>query len=182
MVNTSDFQQYVYLQTRFGPLRVCARNTGLYEVAFVTKDKISNPENFPTSAKPIPSTESNPIVTIVQTFVDWLRDYEACRFRNIDFPLDFGRTSAFARAILLTCLEIPPGKTRTYRQLAVDAGLSPSHARAVARVMANNRLPLVIPCHRVVASNGFGGYGPGISIKITLLQHEAPRPSHNGLL
>lgn len=178
---TLDFQQYVYLQTRFGALCVCARNTGLCEVAFLTKDKVSNIENFSTTSKNIFSIESNSIITILQTFIDWLRDYEACHFRNIDFPLDFGRSSAFEQKILLTCLTIPPGQTRTYRQLAVDAGLSPSYARAVARVMANNHLPLVIPCHRVVASNGFGGYGPGVSVKITLLQHEALFPFHGGL-
>lgn len=70
--------------------------------------------------------------------------------------------------------EIPVGQTRTYSQLAQQIGSGP---RAVANACGANKLPLLVPCHRVVAKNGLGGfmggrYGESIAIKRWLLQHE----------
>lgn len=71
--------------------------------------------------------------------------------------------------------DIPYGETRRYGELAAQIG---SSARAVANACRANPLPLLIPCHRVVAANGTGGYmgqtgGEGLAIKQWLLQHEA---------
>lgn len=71
-------------------------------------------------------------------------------------------TSAFQRRVLAECRRIPYGSTVTYGQLAAKAG-SPGASRAVGNCMAGNRIPLVIPCHRVVRSDGqIGSYSaPG---------------------
>lgn len=67
------------------------------------------------------------------------------------------------------------GETRSYRQLAALAG-RPAAARAVGTAMARNPIPLVLPCHRVLASGGaLGGYGPGLAVKERLLAHEGAR-------
>ena len=83
--------------------------------------------------------------------------------------------SPFARRVLEACRRIPYGQTRSYAQLAAAAG-SPGAARAVGRVMASNRVPLVIPCHRVVGSAGkLGGFSApgGLETKRRLLDLEA---------
>ncbi len=162
---------HLYLQTKFGPVRASARMEGLCAVAFVP------PWDIPSDAFPEPSACEGPAtdaaVAVLQAFTHWLRDYEARRFRPPDFPLHHsGNPSEFARRVLSACAAIPVGETRTYAGLAEAAGFSSAHARAAAGVMARNTLPIVIPCHRVVAASGIGGYGPGIALKQKLLAHE----------
>jgi methylated-DNA-[protein]-cysteine S-methyltransferase len=82
--------------------------------------------------------------------------------------------TAFQRRVLDACRAIPPGETLSYAQLATIAG-APGAARAVGNVMRTNRLPLVVPCHRVVGSGGgLGGYSApdGLDMKRRLLARE----------
>lgn len=89
--------------------------------------------------------------------------------------LDWKNCTSFQRDILIACYQIPKGETWTYGQLAEQVG-SPKAARAVGGVMARNRWPLIIPCHRVVGSNGklvgYSGEG-GLDTKRRLLDFEA---------
>jgi methylated-DNA-[protein]-cysteine S-methyltransferase len=80
----------------------------------------------------------------------------------------------FQSTILKQVARIPYGKTESYGEVAAKSGF-PRAFRAVGTVMSTNSLPLVIPCHRVVASNGIGGYGGGLEMKKTLLQMEGVR-------
>ena len=90
-----------------------------------------------------------------------------------DIELDLEGTPPFFRAAWDACRRIPPGETRSYRWLAVEAG-SPQAMRAAGQAMARNRFSLIIPCHRVVSSDGgLGGYGGGgLGVKAKLLQME----------
>ncbi len=95
--------------------------------------------------------------------------------RDIDVDLD-DRTE-FQRAVLEACRRIPRGSVRSYADLARQAGHTGS-ARAVGNVMATNRLPLIIPCHRVVGSGGkLGGFSApqGLAMKVRLLEMEGAR-------
>ena len=75
-----------------------------------------------------------------------------------DIRVDPGPVSDFRRRVLRHCRQIPYGKTLTYGRLAAKAG-SPRAARAVGSCMAANRIPLIIPCHRVVPAGGrLGGF------------------------
>ncbi|MHB1034659.1 MAG: methylated-DNA--[protein]-cysteine S-methyltransferase [Pirellulales bacterium] len=92
-----------------------------------------------------------------------------------DVRLDLHHLTPFQRRVVNECRHIGYGQTLTYGQLAVKAG-SPRAARAVGSVMAANRFPLVVPCHRVVGVNGgLGGYsaGEGVTLKAKLLALEA---------
>ena len=83
--------------------------------------------------------------------------------------------SGFRRAVLEETMRIPAGETRSYGWLARKVG-SPRAARAVGRVMATNPLPIVVPCHRVVGSDGsLHGYGGGLAMKAALLRLEGAR-------
>ncbi|MCL1839883.1 MGMT family protein [Candidatus Saccharibacteria bacterium] len=77
----------------------------------------------------------------------------------------------FARAVLREMAKIPYGEVRSYGELALRAGY-PRAARAVGTVCRNNRYPIIIPCHRVVGSNGIGGYSFGLQMKRELLRLE----------
>jgi methylated-DNA-[protein]-cysteine S-methyltransferase len=87
-------------------------------------------------------------------------------------PLCLRGLTPFQLRVLAACREIPYGEVRTYGWLAARVG-SPRAARAVGQVMAANPVPLVIPCHRVVAAGGkLGGFGGGLPLKAWLLAHE----------
>ncbi len=91
-----------------------------------------------------------------------------------DVAVDWTGVSRFARRVLQACRRIPYGQTRSYTQLAQTAG-SPRAARAVGNVMASNRHPLLVPCHRVVTSSGaLGGFSApsGTQLKQRLLDLE----------
>ena len=86
--------------------------------------------------------------------------------------VDFGTRGAFTVAVLQALREIAPGTTTTYGALALLAG-RPGAARAVGQAVGANPVPVIVPCHRVVASNGsLGGFSAGLDRKRALLDHE----------
>jgi methylated-DNA-[protein]-cysteine S-methyltransferase len=86
--------------------------------------------------------------------------------------IDWRGITPFRRTVLEACATIPIGETRSYGWLAEQAG-RPRAARAAGRVMATNPWPLLIPCHRVIGSNGgLHGYGGGLPMKEQLLRIE----------
>ena len=93
-----------------------------------------------------------------------------------DEPIDVDDASPFLRAAWSACRSIPVGQTRSYKWLAAQAG-RPQASRAAGQSMARNRLPIIVPCHRVVASDGsLRGFGNGASqldLKQRLLDLEA---------
>jgi methylated-DNA-[protein]-cysteine S-methyltransferase len=91
---------------------------------------------------------------------------------RFDVPLDLSRGTAFQRAVWRACARIPSGQMRSYADLARMAG-RPGAARAVGNAMHNNPVPIVVPCHRVIKSDGsLGGFGSGVSLKKKLLRIE----------
>ena len=92
--------------------------------------------------------------------------------RAAELPLDIQGT-AFQRQVWAALQSIPPGSKRTYAQIANQIG-KPKAVRAVAGACAANTIAVIVPCHRVVRSDGgLGGYRWGIERKQTLLEHEA---------
>ncbi len=93
-----------------------------------------------------------------------------------EIPLDLSGAPPFFAAAWQACRTIPAGETRSYAWLARQAG-SPKAVRAAGQSMARNRFPLIIPCHRVISSDGeLGGYGAGgVRVKAALLERERLR-------
>ena len=85
--------------------------------------------------------------------------------------LDFSGCTKFQKKIYALVQEIPRGGAMTYGQVAEKAALSGA-ARAVGRALAANPFPILIPCHRVLARNGLGGFAFGLEIKERLLELE----------
>ena len=92
-----------------------------------------------------------------------------------DVRIDTSGMTEFTSGIIRTCRHIPFGQTMTYGQLAAKAGF-PGAARAAGNVMAANRVPLIVPCHRIVGSgNRWGGFSApgGVRTKRRLLKWES---------
>lgn len=101
-----------------------------------------------------------------------IADYVDGRRTTFDVDLDLSWISGFRRDVMLACAAIPRGATASYADLARRVG-RPGAARAVGNVMRTNPLPLVVPCHRVVGSNGsLTGFGGGLDVKRRLLELE----------
>ncbi|MCL8207766.1 MAG: methylated-DNA--[protein]-cysteine S-methyltransferase [Actinomycetia bacterium] len=104
-------------------------------------------------------------------WVDEVTAYLDGRRKTFHQPLD-PRGTPFQLAVWEAIRAIPYGERRTYGQLALALG-RPRASRAVGRATGQNPLPLVIPCHRVVARSGLGGYSDGLALKTWLLAQEA---------
>ncbi|MBI1225245.1 MAG: methylated-DNA--[protein]-cysteine S-methyltransferase [Bacteroidetes bacterium] len=100
-----------------------------------------------------------------------LNDYFDGKRKDFGLPLDLTGT-AFQQQVWTELLQIPYGKTRSYKEQATNIG-NPKAVRAVARANGDNRISIIIPCHRVIGSDGeLTGYGGGLWRKKWLLEHE----------
>ena len=112
---------------------------------------------------------------VIQGIVRRLQRFsEGARMDFSGVQLDLSHLTSFQERVIQRCRAIPYGVTLNYGELARQAG-SPRAARAVGNVMATNRFPLVVPCHRVVGANGaLGGYSApnGLAVKVRLLRNE----------
>jgi methylated-DNA-[protein]-cysteine S-methyltransferase len=105
-----------------------------------------------------------------------LDDYFAGRRRDFSLAIDWGLVGDFGRRVLGRTAEIPFGSVATYGEVARGIG-SPGAARATGNALGANPMPIVVPCHRVVASGGkLGGYTGGLDRKKLLLTLERGEP------
>ena len=115
---------------------------------------------------------------VLQQAVEQLEQYFAGHRQLFRLPLDLTKLPAFTRQILATLQSVPFAETLTYGDLAARAGY-PRAARAVGQAMAQNPVPLLVPCHRVLAADGrltgFSAAG-GTTTKAWLLALERPKP------
>ena len=101
-----------------------------------------------------------------------LEEYFAGGRRRFELPLDRSLMAGFSRKVLNRTARIPYGRVSTYLEVAAGAG-SPRAYRAAGNALANNPIPIVVPCHRVLATGGgLGGYGGGLEMKRRLLDLE----------
>ncbi len=127
------------------------------------------PQGFPHESSPWPELQ--------QRLLDYL-DGKPVDFS--DLPLDLPEEPRFWRRVWDICARIPYGETRSYADLAREAG-SPRAFRAVGGAMAANPIPIIIPCHRVVGSGGgLTGFGGGLEQKRRLLEMEAAVTGRRG--
>jgi methylated-DNA-[protein]-cysteine S-methyltransferase len=101
-----------------------------------------------------------------------LDEYFAGRRRSFDVPLDLRLVRGFRRAVVEGLRGIAYGDTASYAEVAAAAG-NPTAVRAAASACSHNPLPVVVPCHRVIRSDGsLGNYRGGVDAKVTLLAME----------
>jgi methylated-DNA-[protein]-cysteine S-methyltransferase len=161
---------YRTVDTPVGPLLLAATEQGLVRVAYPNQghdavlqalaDRIS-PRVLHAPARLDPVARQ-------------LDDYFAGRRRRFDVPLDWRLSTGFRSTVLYhLATDVDYGRTASYAALAALAG-NPRAVRAVGTACATNPLPVVVPCHRVVRSDGaIGNYAGGVEAKRTLLDLEA---------
>lgn len=156
-MNATAFTQ---IESPLGPLLLAADDAGLRNIEFV---------NGRRTARPNPAWHEDP--ELLQEPVRQLRAYFAGELETFDLPLAPAGTK-FQRAVWNRLCEIPYGETICYGELARRIG-NPKASRAVGLANGSNPIPIVIPCHRVIGSNGkLTGYGGGLAIKEKLLALE----------
>ncbi|GAA2877834.1 methylated-DNA--[protein]-cysteine S-methyltransferase [Nonomuraea rubra] len=102
-----------------------------------------------------------------------LNGYFAGELRTFETPIDWRLMSGSRLRVLRALHEVPYGRTVTYGELARLSGSSVP-ARGIGSIMGSNPIPIVVPCHRVIAGSGLGGFsgGEGVETKRWLLTHE----------
>ncbi len=160
---------YRVIDSPVGDLLLAATGGGLVRVAF-------DREGHDEVLRKLAETVSPRILNVPRRLDDVCHQFEeyfAGRRTKFDVPLDFRLSKGFRRDVLGHLSEITYGHTESYAQVAAATG-SPKAVRAVGTACATNPLPVVVPCHRVVRSDGSsGGYVGGPEAKHTLLTLES---------
>lgn len=147
-------------------LLIAATECGLFRLQFLEDGKM--PEMRKTEAW-IESEEK------IRPYREQIQGYFQGKLKRFTFVLDLHGTD-FQKKCWNALLEIPYGETCSYSDIALKVG-SPKAFRAVGQANHNNPIAIVVPCHRVIASDGtLGGYGGGLPAKETLLQLEGAHP------
>ena len=169
------------LDTPVGQVAVACTDAGVARVAY----------GPPPGAAPaaVPSAPGTPAAVLLAAALAELEEYFGGRRKAFSVPVDLGRAHGSRRTVLSVLHgSVPFGQTITYGGLAARAGLdapaSPGGAamppaRVVGQIMASNPVALIVPCHRVVAGTGLGGYsgGTGTDVKHWLLVFEGAIPA-----
>lgn len=155
----SEQPDYVeYLDTPIGVIAIKANAHGLSAVQFVGAAGLANPSAVTTSAS---------------AQLDEYFQGERVRF---DLPLA-PQGTPFQQQVWQALLEVPAGHTSSYADIAL-AVARPTAVRAVGSANGRNPIAIIIPCHRIIGSNGqLTGYAYGLDIKAWLLRHEGAMPS-----
>jgi methylated-DNA-[protein]-cysteine S-methyltransferase len=164
------------LSSPVGPLAVGCSPAGVARVDFRTPGGPGRLEREPGAGPASPG--------LLGAARDQLAEYFAGQRQVFNLPLDWSGCSRAQHQVLSVLYDsVGYGETLTYGDLAQRAVAGPDGislpARAIGRIMGSNPLPLIVPCHRVVAGNGLGGYsgGTGIEIKRWLLIFEGALPA-----
>ena len=158
-----DGRSTAVVDTPFGRLGVAATATGVRRIR-LPGDRPTLVENGDSEAAAIAERASTQ-----------LAEYARGEREKFDLPLNWVGVGSDHRKVLETlCAVAPYGSTVTYGELAVRAGIG--DAREIGVHMSRNPFPVLVPCHRVVAADGLGGYGGGLELKRRLLELEGTLP------
>jgi O-6-methylguanine DNA methyltransferase len=149
---------YVIFKTRRGYFGLCSTEKGLYRTCLPTQSR-QKTEKILTQGLKNPIFQKSLMPTLENKITDY---YKGTYVDFSSIEIDLAGYTPFSQKILRACMKVRYGQTKTYKQLAESAGY-PNSARAVGGVMARNRLPLIIPCHRILGSDGLlhGFSAPG---------------------
>jgi methylated-DNA-[protein]-cysteine S-methyltransferase len=184
--SASSTLAWATLDTPVGPLSAGCTPAGLSHVRFGPPPRsASSPSAAPPGAPGVQETPDrlDAAHELSRAVVTQLGEYFAGSRRSFDVPVDWTALAGLRRQVLQVLFNtVGYGQTVRYGTLADRAGLTGHDAalpaRAVGQIMGSNPIPLVVPCHRVVAADGLGGYsgGTGPEVKRWLLTFEGALP------
>lgn len=159
--------QYITIDSMIGTLGIVRSTKGLTHILF--ENKSSRIEEI--IHRKFPLTKIHKDREALAPIVNQLLEYFDGKRKEFEVDLDLMLPPFHDRA-LMEVYKIPYGKTASYKEIAERIG-NPKAVRAVGNANANNPIPIVIPCHRVLATGGgLGGYGGGLDVKVSLLKLE----------
>jgi methylated-DNA-[protein]-cysteine S-methyltransferase len=158
---------YDIVESPLGPLLLAATDRGILRISFdADVDRHLEWLSEHAGRRVLRSPRQ---VDLVRRELD---EYFDGRRRAFDLAVDLRGTTPFTERVLRELARVPFGETVTYAELAARAG-RPKAARAVGMTMNRNRIPIVLPCHRVIGANGgLVGYAGGLDRKVALLTLE----------
>ena len=149
-----------------GKLKVISNNTSIIEIKYIIESPGEDLEEGEAISKNFSSTYPAEVKKLKDQLIEYLKADRR------EFQIEYQLTGTnFQQAILDETAKIPYGQTVSYKELAKRTG-SPRAWQATGQALKNNRLPIIIPCHRVIGSSGLGGYNGGLKLKKTLLKLE----------
>ena len=152
----------------FGDLLLAATDAGVIRIAFANEDSGVVIEELVRAVGPCIAEQS----AVVHDAAAQLGEYFDGGRRSFDLPLDLRMIAGFRREVVTQLADIPFGERASYGQVAQMVG-NPLASRAVGSACANNPVPIILPCHRVVRSDGsIGNYGGGVEFKRYLFDFE----------
>ncbi len=170
---------YVVVESPVGPLFVATTDDALVEIEFSKgrgEDELRR-HLLERGFAPRPLAERQdranaPTQRVIDRVLSQLREYFGGQRDDFDLPLDLSGLPPFTRDVLEATANVPFGHLDTYRGIATRIG-KPAATRAVGNALNRNPIPVVVPCHRIIRSDGTaGGYGGGLDIKFRLLALE----------
>lgn len=160
---------YRVVDSPVGPLLLAATPAGLVRVAFAQEGHDAVLARLAERISPRVLAAPARLDAVARQ----LDEYFAGRRHRFSLPLDLRLTGGYRRTVLDHLVEVPYGRTESYAEVA-RATEHPRAVRAVGSACATNPLPVVVPCHRVLRSDGsLGGYLGGLAAKTRLLELEA---------
>ena len=160
---------YTVVDSPVGKLLLATTEQGIVRVAFELEDHQAVLQRLADTVSPSILRAPSRLDEAARQ----LDEYFSGTRRSFDLPIDFRLSRGFRLDVLHHLPHIDYGSTESYAQVAQAAG-SPKAVRAVGTACATNPLPVIVPCHRVVRSDGsYGGYLGGTDAKRTLLSLEA---------
>lgn len=157
----SDIRSAHLPDTPAGPVTIWVSSRGVRRLEFgpLPRDAHADPpEQWPD---------------VLRIAVAQVEEYFARTRRDFDLPLDLEAATDFQRDVYAELVKVPHGRVTTYGELAETLGRGVELARAVGQAVGANPIPIVIPCHRVVAAESrLGGFSGGLAAKAALLRTE----------
>lgn len=156
-------QMHTILETDWGYMNAVWTDIGLWQLDFPSKSKPQEPEGTTTADVDLWSEQLRKELNM------YWRGFVV----HFGVPVDWHGYTSFQKAVLAFTANIPYGQTISYGTLAKEIG-NPKAVRAVGGALHINRVPIVVPCHRVIGANGsLTGFGGGVELKQALLLLES---------
>ena len=159
---------YCKLDTPIGKIKIVGTKRGVCFVDLVPKSEVDFKLDMEKRFGVRPIKDVIELVDAADEFIA----YFAGELKEFTVPLDISAGTEFQKTVWTHLRKIPFGQVRSYKWLAERIG-KPKACRAVGNANGKNPIPIIIPCHRIIETNGgLGGFSSGIDIKRRLLMHE----------
>jgi O-6-methylguanine DNA methyltransferase len=162
-------EQRTGFHTDWGRIELAASEKGITAILLPSSDRTGR-KNGRVPARDV--EPRGPALAILNQAKQELSEYVDGKRRDFSVPVDLSQGTPFQRRVWRAILRIPYGRVRSYRWVAEKVG-GKQYARAVGMALGSNPVPIIVPCHRIIAHDGsLGGFGCGLPMKRRLLKLE----------